>query len=426
MPGLSARVVCDRDVERAVRAFVDIGFAEDDVRVCDSRSAAMIEFEAGGAVVVPDAHLMLEMPVDIVVEATGHPESGAELAVASLDAGKHFVMATKEAESVVGPLLAHRARAAGLVYTPPDGDQPSLLIGLVAWSRLLGFEIVAAGKASEYDFVFDPVSATITAQGRSRAAPEFAALWQGPPDAVKRTSEARGSVLTDFWQRTAPDLCEMTIVANATGLLPDEEILHAPVARPLELPDLFAARGGGGLLDREGALDIFNCLRRPDEMSFAGGVFVVARSPDPATGELFREKGIPVSADGRRFLISNPVHLLGAEAPMSVLSACRAGRSTGGDDIRPRIDLTGRTSAPIPAGTAFALGWRHAIDSVDALMTPARPLGPDAPVPYYLLPDATARRDIPAGTVITGEMIGPPGGSTLWRLRAEQDRLFLS
>ena len=33
---------------------------------------------------------------------------------------------------------ARKAKAAGLVYTPVDGDQPSLLMQLVVWARVLG------------------------------------------------------------------------------------------------------------------------------------------------------------------------------------------------------------------------------------------------------------------------------------------------
>ena len=43
---------------------------------------------------------------------------------------------------------ARRAKAAGLVHTPVAGDQPSLLINLVARARLLGLELVVAGKSN--------------------------------------------------------------------------------------------------------------------------------------------------------------------------------------------------------------------------------------------------------------------------------------
>jgi predicted homoserine dehydrogenase-like protein len=424
MPGVNARVACDRDVSRAVAAFQAIGIDRADISVCENHGAAMAAFESGGAVVVGEAGILAGLPIDVVVEATGHPESAAGIAELAINGGKHVVMVTKEADSVVGPLLDHRARQAGVVYTPADGDQPSLLIGLVAWCRLLGLEIVSAGKASEFDFVFDPGTGELSTQGRMLHLPGLADLWVASGGNAARVVAERARLLDMLWHRTAPDLCEMTLVANATGLSPSRPELHAPIARTVELPDVLAPASAGGLLSEGGVLDIFNCLRRPDEMSFAGGVFVVARAPDAETGRLFRDKGIPVSADGERFVIGNQVHLLGAESPMSILSACRAGKSTAGDDVRPRIDLTGRTTRTISAGTRFELGWRHAIDGVNAEMTPARALGDQAPVPHYLLPGAVARVDIPAGCLITGAMVEAPAQSTLWRLRAEQDALF--
>lgn len=426
VPGLEARVACDRDVERAAAAFGAIGVDAADIAICESAKAALAAMEAGRAVVVPAADLMLALPVDIVLEATGQPEEAARIAEAAIGHGKHVVMVTKEAESVAGPLLADRARRAGVVYTPVDGDQPSLLIGLVAWARLLGLEIVAAGKASEYDFVHDPAAGTLSAQGRTVDAAELAGLWHGEPARLAGTISERAGVLSDFAHRTVPDLCEMTIVCNATGLKPDVPALHAPIARTLELPDLFGPSGEGGLLEATGVVDIFNCFRRPDELSFAGGVFAVVRTPDGETGGLFGQKGIPVSADRMRVLIHNPVHLLGAEAPMSILSACRAGRSTAGSDIRPRIDLTAVAERDIRAGTPFAIGHRHAIGGAAPAMTPARPLGDGEAVPYYLLAGASARVDIAAGAPITAAMVDIPADSTLARLRREQDALFFS
>src|SRR5690606_13350199 len=74
VPGLSARVACDRDVERAAAAFRSVGLDPEEVRICDSAAAAQQALEAGKVVVVAEAELLLELPVDIVVEATGQPE----------------------------------------------------------------------------------------------------------------------------------------------------------------------------------------------------------------------------------------------------------------------------------------------------------------------------------------------------------------
>ena len=87
---------------------------------------------------------------------------------------------------------------------------------------------------------------------------------------------------------------------------------------------------------------MFNCLRRSDELSFAGGVFIVVEAPDLATGRLFAAKGMPASPDGRYVMLHNPVHLLGAEAPMSALSAALLSATTGGSDVRQRVDLVAR------------------------------------------------------------------------------------
>lgn len=422
---LQSRVVCDRDMARAIGALRTIGITADEIRRCDSSREARKAFESGKYVVVEDSTLLLDLPLDMVVEATGIPEAAAAIAEGALAKGMHVAMVTKEAESVVGPLLSQRAREAGLVYTPVDGDQPSLLIGLVSWCRLLGLEILSVGKASEYDFIYDPASDSISAQGRSRTLPEMRRLWSVDSADLADCVAERARLLADFWHRTVPDLCEMTIVANATGLLPDVPSLHAPIARTPELPDLFALREEGGLTSRRGSVDIFNCLRRPDELSFAGGVYVVAEAPDPETAELFAEKGLPVSTDRRRFLVHNPVHLLGAEAPMSVLSACLIGKGTGAAAPEPLVDLVARATQGIPSGTRFELGWRHAIAGLEAEMViVAETDEVPPPLPYYLLPGARARRDIPAGTRITADLVTPPENSVLWRLRREQEELF--
>ena len=78
--------------------------------------------------------------------------------------------------------------------------------------------------------------------------------------------------------RTVPDYCEMGLVANATGFIPDCSEMHTPLLRPIELADAFQLESEGGLLEGEGRIDVFNCLRREDEMSFAGGVFVIVES----------------------------------------------------------------------------------------------------------------------------------------------------
>ncbi len=195
------------------------------------------------------------------------------------------------------------------------------------------------------------------------------------------------------------------------------------MARTVELPNLFRPRTEGGLLNATGTLDIFNCLRRDDELSFAGGVFVVVRCDDPKTWEVLRGKGIPVSDDGRYALLHNPVHLLGLEAPASLFKSMVSGEPAA--RFRQRYDLVARTTEPLRAGTRLTMDSRHSIAGMQALLQPARAATDGAPIPYYMAANQVLAIDIPAGVMLERQHLSVPAQSTLWMLRAEQDESCL-
>jgi predicted homoserine dehydrogenase-like protein len=423
-PGLAVEAVADPDTARALDAARRAGIER--VRICGNRAAALDAHARGEFVVVEDVELLVQLPLDFVVEATGNPEAAARSALAALAEGRHVAMVSKEADCVAGPMLQAKANAAGLICTPVDGDQPSLMIALVSWARMLGLEIVCAGKAGEYDWVLDAAagSITTTATGQALPAPDFARLWSATPEQLAACVAARAAQLAQLPRATVPDYCELAIVSNATGLTPDRPALHAPIARTLELPELFRPRAGGGLLAGEGRVDMFVCLRRPDELSFAGGVFVVVRCDDAPTWRVLRGKGIPVSADGATALLHNPVHLLGIEAPMSLFSAGLLHAPAAA--LRPRCDLVARASRALAAGTLLSIGARHAVDGITPELVDAAPLADDRPLPYYLAAGCRLRVDVAAGAPITRAVIEAPADSVLWRLRAEQDAHFFS
>ena len=416
-------VLCDRDLQSARDACARAGIPADAVAVCDSPASARRALEAGHRVIVEDSALVMDLDVDIVVEATGNPEAGAGNAAAALASGKHVAMATKEAEIVVGPLLGSRARQAGLVHTPVDGDQPSLLLGLLSWARTLGLDVVAGGKSSEYDFVFDPATETVTWRDRSIPVPGFSELWNLAPDDRLRTVKERGEALAALPQRTVPDLCEMGLVANGSLLKPDTPTFHVPVARTLEVPEILCPRSDGGMLSERGVIDVFNCLRRPDEVSFAGGVFIVVACEDPATWRTLREKGIPVSGDTGYALLYNPQHLLGVEAPISILSAVLLGQSTGGAEVSHRCDLVARASRDFAVGETLTITdhHHHEVAGLEPMLVePAKAEGSN-PLPYYMAVERELTQAVVAGEIITCEMVARDEESVLWKLRAEQD-----
>ena len=424
-PGLCVAAVYARRVERGVAAFRHAGLPDEAIAICDDLAKAKAALEAGKAVVSDDPLMLMQLPIDIVVESTGAPEAAAVHADAALRSGKHVAMVSKEPDSVVGPLFHRRAKAAGLVYTPVDGDQPSLLMQLVVWARVLGLEVICAGKTSEYDFVYDHATKRVTSLDRVTDGAAVDALWEFGGRDVRSVVAARAAALAAIPQHTVPDLVEMGLVANATGLAPDVPAFHAPIARTPEIADVLVPVEMGGILSGTARVDVVNSLRRPDEASFAGGVFVVVRCEDHKSWEVLRAKGHVVSRAGDAAMIYRPSHLLGVESATTVLSAVLQGRSSGPDDVQPRFDVVGKTNQPLKAGTILEVtGHHHQIHGVDGLLVPARAATGANPIPFYLMGGNRLLRDVPTGTVISAEMVEPPKASLLWSLRREMEKTF--
>ena len=124
-------------------------------------------------------------------------------------------------------------------------------------------------------------------------------------------------------------------------------------------------------------------------------------------------------------MVYHPAHLLGVEAPISVLAAALLGHATGGETLKPICDLAGRTKKDLKAGTTLkSEGHHHVIDGVEGILLDAFKAEGDNPVPFYLMDNAVLKQDVTAGTTITCNMVRISTDSVLWRLRAEQDRYF--
>jgi predicted homoserine dehydrogenase-like protein len=425
VPLMRARIAVDMDADIAAAAFLAVGVPTTEVARCFTADEARQAWDQGKYIAADDFSAVVGLPIDVVVEATGNPEAGARHSRIAIEAGHHLVLVSKEVDSVVGPYLAHLARQRGKVVTPVDGDQPSLLIGLITWAQLLGFDILSAGKASEYDFVYDQAAGSMSSNGQTVSLPDFALHWALGTRPAKDLAQARAQACAALPQRCVPDLCELLVVANSTGFLPDRPELHAPIARISEVPSFFGATAEGGLLTGGQVLDVFHCLRRPDEASFAGGVFVVVRCEDRVTWDLLAAKGHVVSRDGARAMVYLPRHLLGLEAATSVLEAAVHGRSSGAQKPFPRLDLVARATRKLSAGSVLAMGGHHhTIDGTAGELHPAKPLGGGHPVPFYLAANRQLVRNVQAGALITLDDIEIDVRSTLLALRRQQDACF--
>jgi len=80
VPGLEVPAVCNRTVEKAVAAYLNAGISEDDVRVCESETEVKTAFDQKKFIAVSDGMLLMDLPLDVLVEGTGNPEVAARYA----------------------------------------------------------------------------------------------------------------------------------------------------------------------------------------------------------------------------------------------------------------------------------------------------------------------------------------------------------
>jgi predicted homoserine dehydrogenase-like protein len=430
-PLLEIRAVSDHQVGAAREAWRQAAVPDEAVTVCASRADALSALEAGRRVIVADPMVLIELPLDVIVEATGQPEAGAKHALAAIRTGRHVVMVNKEADVTVGPILARLAAEAGVVYTPVDGDQHGSLIGLVAWSRRLGLDVLCGGKSRDREVIVAPAAGALSSGSREiRLDPEALSSFQplawrsASPDApsMEQVLEERMARLGDWGRIGGWDLVELAIAANATGLAPSGAAgVHCRALFQGEIPDVLVPQSMGGILDAVGAIDAVTCLHGPGEAGLGGGVFVVVTARTSAARAVLARGGVSSGAGGEATLITRPFHLLGVEAVASILAAARHVGTLESRDYRPRFDAFVRAARDLAAGSV--LGDDHSLD-LDVFIGPSAPVAPTQPLPAHLANGNRLVTPVRGGAVITREMVAAPAGSALWELRARQDELF--
>ena len=420
IPRLQVPVVADLSADAARSAFQQAGYAAQDIVLCESRAQAMAALEGGKRVVLTDAMIMMDLPLDVIVEATGSPTAGALYGSEAIKHGKHVANVNKEAGCTVGPILKRLADQAGVVYTEVDGDQPGLLIGMVAWARELGLDVLCGGKARDIGLTYDAAAGSVSYRRGSIEldADQTALFARVEPGRTAEFVEGRKQALGELGRIGHQDYEELTIAANATGLAPDVEALHYPPVRTVEIPEVLSPLEEGGILRRRGAIETVTCLCGPDGADLGGGVFIVVTAATEYSRYILATKGCNSNHTGAVSLIYRPYHLCGVETAISVLTAGLLGMPTGATEHLPRFDVVGRALRDVRAGETLALG------DVQSLILPAAAIGPTAPLPAQMAYGNAAAVDIPSATMITGAMVIEPEGSPLWALRRQQDAVF--
>lgn len=434
-PRMTVAAVADLSLAAARGAYDKAGFDPALLVECDTVEAAEAAIAAGKRVYTDRCDIIAGIKaLDMVCESTGTPEASARYAVDAIRQGKHVAMITKDCDVTIGPILKKMAREAGVVYTPVDGDQHGLLIQLYEWAKSVGLTVLSGGKATDGEFVYDRTAGTVRIKTDKKihapavevievAAEDRPWMEMIPEGRSEEYIAHRKRILARLPQPGAYDLCEMTVAANYTGLAPAmDTLIHAPL-RITEIPVAYATTALGGIFANPGTLDLATCLRAPDESGLGGGVFLVVRCDNAYSNHVLTTKGQIANYDDSTAVIYRPYHLCGVETSSTILVAGLLGLDTGSDDFLPRYDLVKVAARDIAAGEVF--GNDHS-QQLTGRIVPAQPVAPSNAACAHLLTGNRARVAIPAGTLITYDMVEEPAGSLLWELRRLQDKTFLA
>lgn len=386
-PGMDVVAIANRTVATGVRAYTEAGLEPVEVS-----STAQVEamIAKGVPAVLGDAFALLAAEnIDVLVDVTGAVEFGARVTVAAIERGLPVVTMNAELDGTVGPLLAHRARAAGVVLTGADGDQPGVQANLLRFVKGIGVTPLVAGNIKGLQ---DEHRTPTTQQA-------FAEKWGQDPYMV--TSFADGTKVS----------FEQAIVANAFGFT--------------------VGRRGMYGRDHAGHVDELTQAYDVDELRELGGVvdYVVGAKPGPGIYVLGTHDdpkqrhylNLYKLGEGPLYSFYTPYHLCHFEVPNTIVRAVDFADAALSPPAGQRVDVVATAKQDLRAGhTLDGLGGYDTYGVAEASpVTRSERL-----LPMGVAEGCTLTRDVAKDTVLTYDDVTLPPGRLVDALREEQEKLF--
>ncbi|PXY27245.1 NAD(P)H-dependent oxidoreductase [Prauserella muralis] len=385
--GMEVAAIADLAPGRGRHAFEQAG--RDGVVVTNEPGRASRTITDGGVVVTEDATTLTQLPLDVLVDASGVPEVGARIAFAGLLAGKDIAMLNVECDVTVGLLLAHLAQRLGRVYTVCRGDEPVECKALVDYVRDIGFEVVCAGKGKN-----NPLDPSAT------------------PASVADAAAAKGMnphMLASFVDGSKT-MIELAALANGADLAVPARGLTGPHCTVEGLAETFRPAADGGVLPGAGVVDYCTGPVAP-------GVFVVGRSDHPVVVE---EMAYLSMGKGPYYAFYRPYHLASVEAPLSVAEAVLDRTPS----LAPRAwnaEVLAVAKRDLREGESIdGIGGQTVYGVTDSAASAAE----GGHIPLGLVAGARVLRDVPAGTPLTAADVAIDETTTIATLRRLQDRVL--
>lgn len=406
-PGLHVLAVADLAPDRARASLKRVGW-EPERFAAGSLDAALRE---GTTFVTDHVLACIEHPAtEVVIDCTGHPAAGISHVLACCANRKHVVMVNVEADALAGPLLALRAREAGIVYSLAYGDQPALICELVDWARAAGFNVVAAGKGTKY--LPDYHAAT----------PKTVWGHYGFSDEMVAKGDFNAQMFNSFLDGTKSGI-EMAAVANATGLTPAPGGLTFPPCGVDDLPRVLRPKSAGGTLHHAGQVEVISSLERDGRPVFRDlrwGVYVTFAAESEYVRRCFHEYGIVTDPSGEYAAMYKPSHLIGLELGISVASVALRNEPTGaatgwrGDCVATaKRDLA---VGEMLDGEGGYTVWGKLMSAADSSAKRALPIG--------LAHKVKLKRAVTAGTSVSWDDVEFDSTSQAVKFRREMESLF--
>ena len=391
MDGIEIGTVFERTAGRASEA-ARIAYGDDErIAYAESHDAASTLIENGRIAVTSDLDLALSHGlIDVVIDATGVPEAGADIGMRTINAGKHLIMMNVECDVCIGPYLKHEADKAGVIYTLGAGDEPSSTMEIIEFVTAMGHEVVCAGKGKN-----NPLNIDAT------------------PDAYEAEAMARHMnprLLVEFVDGSKTAV-EMAAIGNATGLIPDVDGMHGPAAGPKELAKVLIPEKDGGILSGIGRVDY------SIGKGVSPGVFVIAEAEHPRIHERMADLKM---GDGPYYEFIRPYHLTSLEVPLTCARAVLYGKADMVPLDKPVVEVCAVAKRDLkPGETLDQIGeytyraWAMEVSRAQA----ARAL------PAGMLTGATVTAPIRKGELVTGLNAKLPN-TRIVELRKRQDEMI--
>lgn len=392
MKGMDVLALADIIKEKAINIFEEIGVLRKNIFCSsDDPDECSRALEKGMRVATNKAQVIPLLPsLNAIVEATGIPRVGAEVAFKAIKNKKNIIMMNIETDVTVGCILAELAKNAGVVYSVGAGDEPGAIKELYDFAKSLGFKIVAAGKGKN-----NPLDKEAT------------------PENLKDIALKKGvnpKMLTEFVDGSKT-MIEMTAVANATGLVPDVRGMHGPRCELSKLTSIFSLKEKGGILNEEEVVDY--ALGR-----IAPGVFVVVTTENK---RLRKDLEYLRMGKGPNYLLYRPYHLASIEVPLSVARAVIYQEPTLVSSGKPVAEAITVAKRDLRVGERIdGIGKFDIYGSIEKASVAHK----ENLLPLGLAEGAVLKTNVKKGSYITWHQIELEKRSVLLSLRRLQDKLF--